>query len=87
MTSNRLEFAVDDGVFRVHFRMVRIGEFGAEVEAWITADDWAESLIRANKIVRTPQQALLARLIMEKNAKNLGEPKIVGTFWRRPDKQ
>lgn len=80
---NDLTFAVDDGIFRVHFRMIRVGEWAAQLEAWITPDDWAESLIRANRVSRTPQQALLARQIMENNLR-LRVPKIVGTFWRQP---
>ena len=44
-------------MFLWHFRstMTRLNE--AKVEMWVSADDWETSLERANRVVRTPQQA------------------------------
>jgi hypothetical protein len=80
-----VEFVVEDRVFRTHIRMTREAANRAKVEYWITDEDWLESYKRANKAIRTPQQALLWRVILEKNARLRGRPVTVGVFTRKPE--
>ena len=77
------EFVVDDQVFRVHVRMTMLGDGQAKVEQWVTDEDWETSLERASRAARTPQQALLARLKLELDAKKFRKPLTVGVFMRQ----
>jgi hypothetical protein len=79
---NTVAFAVADPVLRVHFRMTLLGTGMARLEGWITEEDWLVALANANKIVRTPQQALLARNILQGSAKRRGKPVNLGRFTR-----
>lgn len=78
-----LEFTVDDQVFRLHVRMTLVGDDQAKVEQWVTDEDWMASLQRAGKAARTPQQAILARAILEQNAGKFRKPVTVGIFTRQ----
>jgi hypothetical protein len=82
VVGDSVEFVADDGVFRKHFRMTLVGEDTAKLESLVTDDDWLTSLARANKAARTPQQALVLRLMLEHNAKEMRKPITVGTFTR-----
>jgi hypothetical protein len=81
-TEETVEFVVDDNVFRIHVRMTMLGQDKAKVENWVSDDDWLLSLARANRAARTPQQAILARAVLERSAKKLRKPVVVGIFTR-----
>jgi hypothetical protein len=78
-----LRIIVDDGVFRLRFLMTKTGDNSAKVEAWLTDEDWSDCLIRANRKVRTVQEAILARAILENNFKHFRTRKTIGTFIRQ----
>jgi hypothetical protein len=82
-----VEFAVNDQLFRTHFRMTLTKTDEATVEHWVTDPDWIESLRRANMAARNPLEAALLRQQLEDNRKNLNEAKLVGTFTRRPQEK
>ena len=82
-TQDAVEFVVDDQVFRVHVRMTMVGEEKAKVEQWVTDDDWAVSLERALRLVKTPQQAAIARAKLERDAQRFRKPVTVGIFTRQ----
>jgi hypothetical protein len=79
---NSVEFVVTDQVFRVHFRMTMLGPDSAMVEACVTDEDWLSGLANANRMVRTRQQAWLARMILKEAAKMKGKPVSLGIFIR-----
>jgi len=81
---NELSFTVEDGIIRTHFKMRKAGDNQAQLEYWITEDDWVESFKRANLAVRTPQQVLFYRQVLENNAKLRGKPVFAGLFNRSP---
>ena len=83
-SSDSAEFIVDDRVFFVHIRMTMLGGDKAKVEQWVADEDWETSLERAIRAARTPQQALLARLKLEVDAKKFRKPMMVGIFMRQP---
>jgi hypothetical protein len=62
--------------------MAMLGTEMATVQGWMTEEDWLAGLANANRMVRTPQQALAARLILEDAGKHLGKPKSLGMFVR-----
>jgi hypothetical protein len=82
VAGDAVEVAVDNGVFRTHFRMSLVDDGRAKLEAWVTDEDWMASLARANKLARPPRQAVVARRKLEHNARRLRKPKAVGTFLR-----
>ncbi len=82
MGSNTVVFVVVDRVFRTHFRMTILGPDKAMVECCVTDEDWLIALANANKMVRTPLQALEARMILEEMAKGIGKPVNLGVFVR-----
>jgi hypothetical protein len=84
IADNIVEFVATDGVFRAHFRMTMQGADKARVEGCVTDDDWLSGLANANRMVRTPQQAALARRILADAAKRKGKWTTMGVFVRRP---
>src|SRR5206468_5152531 len=79
IADNTVEFVVTDQVFRAHFRMTMLGPDRARVEGWGTDEDWLSGLANANRMVRTRQQALLARMILTDAAKRR-KPTSQGIF-------
>jgi hypothetical protein len=77
-----VEFMVTDQVFRVHFRMTMLGPDRAMVEGCVTDEDWFSGLANASRVVRTPQQALMARMVLHEAAKQKGKPVSLGIFVR-----
>ncbi|HJT78282.1 MAG TPA: hypothetical protein VJ739_13850, partial [Gemmataceae bacterium] len=73
----------DDQIFRLHLRLTMTGEDKGTLESWVTDEDFLESLARANRVVRTPEQARISKFILEQDQKHLREPKMMGTFLRR----
>ncbi|MHB1423120.1 MAG: hypothetical protein ACYC3I_07990 [Gemmataceae bacterium] len=82
VSNNGVEIVVDNNMFRVHFRLAMANSEAVRVTACVTDEDWMISLARANKMVRTPQEALIARKIMEENIKLTRKPQDLGLFYR-----
>jgi hypothetical protein len=82
IVDNTVEFVVTDGVFREHFRLTMLGPDRAMVEGCVTDEDWLSGLANANRMVRTPQQALVARQRLKEAAKQKGKPVSMGTYIR-----
>ena len=82
VSGDALEFIVDDVLSRVHIRMALDGQGKAKVEQWVTDDDWLTSLERANKTVKTPQQARVVRAALQQNARKFRKPVEIGVFTR-----
>jgi hypothetical protein len=82
IVDNAVEFVATDGVFRAHFRMTMLGPDKAKVESCVTDEDWLIGLANANRMVRTPQQAQLARRILQETAKQKGKPVSMGIYVR-----
>lgn len=76
---------VDDSLFRVHFRLAMKDSQSLSVESWITDEDWLISLARANKKVRTRQQALAVQRQLAENAKLTRKRASLGTLYRGTD--
>jgi hypothetical protein len=77
-----VQFVTSDPLLRVHFRMTMLGTDMAMVEGWMTDEDFLAALSNANRIARTPRQALAARLLLEDAGKRLGKPISLGMFIR-----
>ena len=83
MSGDAVEFVVDDQVFRVHVRMTMEGQDRAKAWQYVTDEDWAVGLERALRLVKTPQQAAIARVKLERDAQRFRKPVLVGIFTRQ----
>jgi hypothetical protein len=79
---NTVEVLAANEMFRSHFRLKMQPDGKAAVEGWLTEEDWLFGLANANRKVRTPQEALQARAILEDAGKRLGKASNIGTFIR-----
>jgi hypothetical protein len=82
---DKATFAVDDSFVRLHFRLTMKGKDSAALEAWATSEDYVESLTRAKKMAKTPQQQAALKRILDANAKLIGPPKSFGVFQKQPE--
>jgi hypothetical protein len=85
MEDDRIEFFVQDDIFRVHFRFVLKEQNKAEVFGWITDEDWVVAFANGTRKVRTPQQAALVRIVMEGNGMQAMKIFKIGIFERREE--
>jgi hypothetical protein len=85
--AGRVEFVVADQLFRVHFRLVMVGDDRAEAVGWVTDEDWFAAFGNANRKAMTPQQAALARLVLENMGRQTGKRISLGIFVRGQEAQ
>src|SRR5262249_6734201 len=85
IAGDRVEFMVDNGIMKVHFRFTMSGEDTAKVEAWVAEEDWMEGVSRGKRLAKTPQQAAALQAMLRENAKMMGKPTAVGTFKRKEE--
>lgn len=81
---NGVELLVDDGLFRVKFRLTVAGDNLMNAQAWISDESWLDSLARgnSNRQVRTPEQAEMVIRILHENIKLTKQPQTIGLFVR-----